>query len=316
MFKEFVFHALSEKSRLDKWLVSLDVLRDVSRSKIQQMIKRGLILVNNKKVSVHNWLSEGDVIQVSTELQLSDLSEYHNNAEDLDKFESKIKDSIVFIDNDFIVLNKPVNIVVHPDNQRKLGSLIYYLMLLYPEIREIDNSDRPGIVHRLDKDVSGLLVVCRTKTMFEHLKIQFQNRLVVKEYLALVYGKMLDSDGTVDFPISRSVSEHGKMAAHPKNYSAKEAKTIWTVLEAYNHYTLLKIETKSGRTHQIRVHMNAIGHPIVGDKLYTNAKYKDRASEVGRIFLHASYLGFYDLDHKFREFRSEVKFDVQSLQAL
>jgi len=181
----------------------------------------------------------------------------------------------------------------------------------YPEIKNVgDDPFRPGIVHRIDKEVSGLVVVAKTNDFFECLKKQFQKRTVKKGYVALVYGRVAKDEGTINFPIKRASSGH-KMAAMPavsrgeKNAAGKAAITEFAALKNFVNYALLKINIKTGRTHQIRAHMAAYGHPIVGDNLYGTAKTRKKNEKLGidRIFLFADELAFDDLAGKRKEFK-------------
>jgi len=179
---------------------------------------------------------------------------------------------------------------------------------------------RPGIVHRLDRDVSGLIAVTKTQKMFDHLKKQFKNRLVYKEYTALVWGKLEKNEGVIDLPIGRS-ARGSKMAAHPLNYQKKfsekdkSAVTEYEVIRRIKNCTLVKIRLRTGRSHQIRVHFKAIGHPIVGDKIYFVKKFFRIFSKRGKLnrpFLHATKLGFYDLNHRWQIFESDLSLELKN----
>ena len=164
---------------------------------------------------------------------------------------------------------------------------------------------RPGIVHRLDRDVSGLMVVARTQKMFESLKQQFQDRSIQKQYTALVHGVIDEEHRVIDTPIGRSQTKSGKMAAHTQELEGdRDAKTEYTVLKRLKNYTLLEIRLHTGRSHQIRVHLHSIGYPVVGDALYTNKRVKHK--NLGRIFLHESKLSFDDASGERRTYESEL----------
>jgi 23S rRNA pseudouridine1911/1915/1917 synthase len=207
---------------------------------------------------------------------------------------------------EYVVLSKPSRMLVHPTSAKESGTLVQQLLEAYPEIKDVgDSIDRPGIVHRLDKSASGVMVVARTQAMFGHLKKQFQDRLVDKEYTALVHGVVERDAGKIDFLIERGSA--GRMAARPyvdttklknvgKEQTGREALTEFWVEKRYARFTQLKVKIHTGRTHQIRVHMMAYGHPIVGDSLYFNKKLnRKRDKELNRLFLHASKLCFEDL---------------------
>jgi 23S rRNA pseudouridine1911/1915/1917 synthase len=209
--------------------------------------------------------------------------------------------------DDYIIINKPAGLLVHPVNERQSEagqfSLVNWLMEKYPEIGNVgEDPIRPGIVHRLDKEVSGLMVIARNNKSFISLKEQFQDRSMVKEYLGLVYGKVSLEDGEINLPIKRSNSGF-KMAAVPLNFVSKndetvrQASTLFTVARRFHNFTLLALTIKTGRTHQIRVHLQAYGHPLVGDNLYSSADTRRKNHKLGlaRIFLVSCKLEFTDL---------------------
>ncbi|NLZ74566.1 RNA pseudouridine synthase [Candidatus Falkowbacteria bacterium] len=230
---------------------------------------------------------------------------------------------------DYLVINKPAGLAVHGGGNIKEVTLADLLIKRYPEIKTVgDNSLRPGIVHRLDKEVSGLMVIAKNQETFLHLKNQFKDRDVNKEYLALVHGKILNDSGEINFPIKRSQAGH-KMAALPNNavnllsrrhptsrdqgniegfFKAREAITLYTVIQRFINFTLVQVNIKTGRTHQIRVHFFALGHPLVGDSLYFNkkAKIRNQKNPLGRIFLVATKLSFKDLKGESKNFSLEM----------
>lgn len=232
---------------------------------------------------------------------------------------------IIFENDDYLVINKPAGLAVHGGGNIKGLTLADLLIKRYPKIKTVgDDPIRPGLVHRLDKEVSGLMVVAKNNETFLNLKNQFKDRDVNKEYVALVHGKMTNDFGEVNFPIKRS-SEGFKMAAIPLNtadllsrrqpktrdqgnldglFRAREASTEYTVLKRFVNYTLLQVKIKTGRTHQIRVHFFALGHPLVGDTLYFNKKSKiqNKKINLGRIFLTANKLSFKDNQGKKQNF--------------
>lgn len=281
--------------RLDQFLQGK--LGELSRSQIQKMIKAGEITVDGKEVAVHYFLKPGNEIKVKIQ-NLKFKSETQ-------KFKTKkgLKVEIVTEDKDYIVVNKPAGMVVHPDTIYKDNALVDWLVKKYPEVKKVgDDQKRPGIVHRLDKDVSGLMVVARTQKMFDYLKKQFQDRKVEKEYLALVHGVVVKDEGLIDRPIGRTVG--GVMGVGSKNKKSREAGTQYRVVERFKNFTLLKIKIFTGRTHQIRAHMKSIGHGLIGDNLYVtrDIKRKKKQEDLGRVWLYACRLGFKDLDEKWQEF--------------
>jgi len=274
--------------RLDKFL--LNKLPEYSRSKIQKLIKSGNIRVNGKEVVPHYFLKEADSIQYAKK-EIKEKEKLPGKAKG--KFAPKINlEKIIIDDNgDFLIINKPAGIAVHGDEFQKEESLADILIKKYPALKKVgDDPYRPGIVHRLDKDVSGVMVIAKTQKSFDSLKRQFMERKVEKTYWALVYGKIEKDVGTIDFPIERS--REGKMAARPSNQPGKVAITDFKVIQRFINYTLVKAMPKTGRTHQIRCHLAAYGTPIVGDNLYgtKETREKNKKINLGRIFLAATEL--------------------------
>lgn len=210
--------------------------------------------------------------------------------------------------DDFIVFNKPSGLLVHETEAHEPITLAAWLLHHYPQMQGIgENPTRPGIVHRLDKDASGVLVVAKTQAMFDSLKSQFKDRTIEKEYRVLVHGVVEKDDGKIDFAIDRG--SEGKMAARPrvekvtlqnvsKIQEGKEALTEFVVLQRYINYTMLSVRIHTGRTHQIRVHMFAYNHPVVGDTLYFQKKLDKFNKGIGRLFLHSYRIAFTDLAGK------------------
>lgn len=299
--------------RLDKFLAKLDYLK-LSRSQIQKLIERGLININNLTVASHYLLKPGDIINIAKNLK-SD-----KKLIDKKKFAAapnhKIK--IIHETDEFLVINKPAGLAVHGLTNYTLAD---WLREKYPGISRVgDDPKRPGIVHRLDKDVSGLMVIAKTQTAFNSLKKQFQNRTIKKEYTALVHGKIKKDSAIINFPIKRS-REGYKMAALPATTkgqpteSGRLAETEFRVKERLINYTLLKIKIKTGRTHQIRVHLAAYGHPIVGDDIYSTAKTRiqNKKLNLGRIFLIADRLSFTDLKNKRQDYKISLTDELKNL---
>lgn len=240
---------------------------------------------------------------------------------------------IIFEDDDYLVINKPSGLAVHGGGNIKEPTLADWLISYYPLIKTVgDDPTRPGIVHRLDKDVSGLMVIAKNQASFNNLKSQFQEREINKEYLGLVYGRLETDGDSINFPIKRA-SQGYKMAALPLNaadlltrrsprgrdqgnmagiFKAKEASTEFKVIQRFINYTLLKIKIKTGRTHQIRVHFFAYGHPLVGDTLYhtTKTKAKNKKLNLGRVFLVAAHLSFKDLNGVTRDFKIDLPIEL------
>lgn len=287
---------LTEHTRLDKFLTQ--ELLGLSRSFIQHAIKNGDIKVNNKKVTVHNFLKEGDAITVDVI-----APEAHSEL----KPQTKVPWQLVKETNDYLIIEKPAGIVVHPAPGISEPTLIEGLLSKYPELKEVgDDPMRPGIVHRLDRDVSGLMVVARNQNMFNYLKQLFKEREITKKYLALVIGHLNQPDGVINFPLARSRNKHGKMAARSKSDNdTRDAITKFELINLYQPASLLKIEIETGRTHQIRAHLAALGYPIVGDKLYRPKKLNFKATPE-RLFLHATELSFVDQNGEEQIFTSPL----------
>lgn len=269
--------------RLDTFLAKK---LQLSRAFVQKQIKNESVLVNKKTTNSSHKLSIGDIIEiVKTEQDVPRIIPNKN-----------IKFKVVDETENYIVIEKPEKLIMHPAKGIEEPTLSDALVAKYSEISSVgDDKLRPGIVHRLDKGVSGLVVIARNKKMFDFLKEQFGSRKINKEYIALVHGEIEKDERTIDVPIGRSKTKGRKMAAHIHEFTGdKKAKTEFSVLQRFRNFTLIKVKILTGRTHQIRVHLNSIGHPVVGDELYKNRKLKK--TDLGRLFLHASALSFEDLD--------------------
>lgn len=218
--------------------------------------------------------------------------------------------NIIFEDKDLIVINKPAGLLVHPTEKNETNTLVDRLLAHFPAIAKVgEDLSRPGIVHRLDKDTSGLLIVAKNNKAFYFLKSQFQDRKIEKKYLALVHGQVKDQKGTITKAIS--LSKKGKRSTLLDDKS-RPAWTEYRVIKRYKDYTLLEVIIKTGRTHQIRVHLSSIGHPIVGDKQY---KFKRQITPDGltRQFLHAGYLKFSLISGKIIELKLELPDDLNQI---
>ncbi len=252
---------------------------DVSRSKVQKAIKNGTMFV------------DGKTLLVKTPLQGTVTITYDPSSFEAPDTQKEAPEPLVILyeDDDVIVVDKPAGVIVHPTETSTEATLVDALLAHYPELATVGDNpkQRPGIVHRLDKSASGVLIVAKNSTAYTHLKRQFKERLAHKTYLVLVHGTFEHPEGTIDLPISRSKS-HGRMSAKPHKQGGKEAVTHYLVLESYRHHTLLEVRIETGRTHQIRVHMFSSDHPVVGDTLYRQRSAKQDA--LGRLFLHATSL--------------------------
>jgi 23S rRNA pseudouridine1911/1915/1917 synthase len=271
--------------RLDIFLVSHFPAR--SRSFLQQLIENGYVLVNGASAKKQYRIKTNDAIEV------------HLKDEEGARIEpdSTVPFRVIYDGKDFAVVEKPAGVVTHPSHAHKKGTLANGLLTRWPEIREVgEDPMRPGIVHRLDKDTSGLLVVAKNQAMFEWLKKQFQGRTVTKTYTALVAGKLAKSEGEISVPIGRlkarqiAISE-AKLRDLKSVGKSRNASTGFKIIGFYDNFTLIEAYPKTGRMHQIRVHCKHIGHPVAGDKAYAS-KGVLKALPLARHFLHASALSF------------------------
>ena len=264
---------VEEKLRIDKYLMNK---LDISRSKIKRMIDSGNILVNGKK------------IKASYILKLDDVIYYNENySEDIDINPQNIDLDIIYEDDYLLVVNKKSGMVVHPGTGNYDNTLVNALMYHCNNLSHVNGDIRPGIVHRIDADTSGLLLVAKNDEVHNDLARQISEKSVLRKYIALVHGIILEDTATIDAPIGRSNVDRKKMMVTDVN--SKEAITHVKVLERYKNSTLIECVLDTGRTHQIRVHMAYINHPIVNDPVYGYKKIDDK--EFGQM-LHAKTIGF------------------------
>lgn len=256
--------------RLDQYLA--DTL-EISRSKIQKLIKDDRITVDGKNVNASYLVKENEIIDVDDDLSF----EIHINPEDIDV-------DIVYEDDDLLIVNKESGMVVHPAPGNYSGTLVNALMGKF----KLSNKDniRPGIVHRIDKDTSGLLVVAKNDEIHDKLSEMIKNKEVERKYIALVDGVINHETGTIDAPIGRDINNRQKMMVTDLN--SKDAVTHFRVLKRYKDKTLIECKLETGRTHQIRVHMNYIGYPIVNDPVYGKSK---KTTPFGQM-LHSKSIRF------------------------
>ncbi|MDL2292120.1 RluA family pseudouridine synthase [Acholeplasma sp. OttesenSCG-928-E16] len=277
--------------RLDNYLVSK---LELTRNHIQGLIRDEYVLVNDKKVKTGYLLKENDVITIRfKEPAALDIKPVDLNLE------------ITYEDDDLIVVNKPSGLVVHPASSYKGNTLVHGLLHQVENLSGINGIIRPGIVHRIDKDTSGLLLVAKNDFSHNELARQLKNHEIKREYRCLVYGSILESEGKIETNIGRSSKNRKKMAVTDVG---KKAITTFKVLERFDGFTFLSCILETGRTHQIRVHMSYIGHPIVGDPLYGPKKVYGNTGQ----FLHAYLIGFmHPTKKRYLEFTSllPVEFD-------
>jgi len=283
--------------RLDKFLLTK---RKSSRSQIQKLIKAGGVLVNKKLPSVHQFLKIGDVIEFAeTKKENTTLNKKNIQAKKT-RTKSVFDLPIVFENEDYLIINKPAGLIVHKTTKTKDEATVAdWLVAKYPQVKKIKDAknkdkNRQGIVHRLDKEVSGLLILAKNQKGYDHFKNLFKTRQIEKKYLALTHGKFEKLQGEIDFKISRKKGS-GKMAAHPHDSAiGKTSLTKFSVIKKFPHATLLEIQILTGRTHQIRVHLNALNHPIVGDQLYEQKKFNNSSLRAPHLLLQANSLQFLD----------------------
>ncbi len=216
---------------------------------------------------------------------------------------------IIYEDENILVVDKPAGLEVAAEVKTDEPTLVDWLVSKYPSITKVGpDPARPGVVHRLDKNASGLLVAAKTEAAFENLSKQFKERTIKKEYTVLAHGEVSQDEGTIEFSIARAKS--GRFAALPLGSEAgRLAITEYEVIKRFKNFTLLSARIKTGRTHQIRVHFFALGYPVVGDKLYRPRKIKKPL--LPRLFLHASKIGFSDLNGAWQEFQSDLPEDLK-----
>ena len=311
--KELIFDikkAFDDK-RIDRYLASR--IRDFSRTFIQKLVKEGSVLVNGRTVKSSYDIQKGDVISVRVPV----LAEYKIAPEDIPL-------NIVYEDDYLMLINKPYDMVVHPAGGHPSGTLVNALTFHCQNLSQVNGPLKAGIVHRLDRDTSGIMLTIKSDAVHSHIAMQFEKRYIKKEYIAVVEGEiMLDSD-EINLPIGRHKTDHLKMTI--RHDIGKEAVSIYEVIERFYGYTLVKIMPKTGRTHQIRVHMRAIGHPVVADFMYGNhescylSDLLKKEREPGEIpiierqALHAHRIEFFHpIQSKKMEFQVDLPPDISSL---
>ncbi len=309
---KFIASIGQEPLRVDKFL--LNFIENATRNKIQQAVKAGNVLVNDKVVKSNHKVKPNDVVRVV-------LS--HPPHENLLVAED-IPLNIVYEDDVLMVVNKPAGMVVHPGHGNYTGTLVNGL-IYHVENLPTNSNERPGLVHRIDKDTSGLLVVAKTEVAMTHLSNQFFDRTTERKYLALVWGNMDEDEGTITGHVGRSFKNRLQMDVFPDGDYGKHAVTHYKVLERFSYVTLVECKLETGRTHQIRAHFKHIGHTLFNDERYggerilkgtTFTKYKQFVDNCFKILprqaLHAKTLGFeHPTTKKWMQFDSEIPEDME-----
>ena len=294
------------EERLDIYLASQ--IKDLTRSKAQNLVKNGFVTVNDRLFKAGYRLKIGDSVNLSIPPDLATELEPEPIAFD-----------IVHEDSSLIVLNKPPGLVVHPAPGHPTGTLVHGLLQVFPNLSGVGGLQRPGIIHRLDKDTSGLMVVAKNDRVHRFLSDQFKGATIKKTYVALVHGDTKDERGEINLPIARHPRRRKEMAVLVSG--GRKALTYWRKEETFaGTFSLLSVSPKTGRTHQIRVHMAHIGHPVVGDPIYGYKKnwWKKQATldnnvftQIKRQMLHAARLGFVHPDSEdFCEFQAPLPEDM------
>jgi 23S rRNA pseudouridine1911/1915/1917 synthase len=292
MIQPVLLTADSEGARLDLFIVRK--LPELSRSFIQKLIEDENVTLNGKPAKSSLRLKEGDSVSVL----IAPPEPTAHQAED-------IAIDIIYEDADLMVVNKPAGMTTHPAPGNPTHTLVNAVLSHLPNLPEVDNPSRPGIVHRLDKDTSGLIIIAKTRSALVNLSDQFKSRQVKKAYVALLKGGMTPKTGIIDAPIGRDRAHRKKMAVCD---TGRPARTAYTVLKYFEGYTLVEARPETGRTHQIRLHFACMGHAIVGD-----ATYGTKSEIIGRQALHAGRLIFkLPSTGKTVEFTAELPPDMQA----
>jgi 23S rRNA pseudouridine1911/1915/1917 synthase len=298
-----------EHYRLDQFLTNK--FPGISRRYLQEHIKAGKVLVNGKKAKKSGHLKNSDEVLIQ-EFIFPDERQVIPNPE--------LEIPTVHDDDQTIVFDKPAGLAVHPNNFEQTDAMVNALIAKYPDVVDVgDDRLRSGVVHRLDVNTSGLIIMAKTEEAYRSLREQFDNRKVEKQYLALVVGEVPES-GSVDWPIAHHPKDPKKMMASktPRpDLKYREAETIYEIEDSYKGYTLLRVKTKTGRMHQVRVHLSALGWPLAGDHLYQQGKHRNiDKTGLKRHFLHACFLAFSHPETSKRlEFKSELTEELVNVLA-
>lgn len=303
--RQFIVDAADAGRRLDVFLAHASGL---SRARVQDLIERGAVLVGGHPQKPRHVLRTGERVAVTVP-----------DPEPLALTPEPIPLEILYEDEDLLVLNKPAGLVVHPGAGRATGTLVHALLAHCRDLPGIGGVERPGIVHRLDRETSGVMVVAKSETAHASLSVQFKNRVVRKRYLALVQGAVRQEAGRIEAAIGRREHDRKRMGVRARG--GREARTAYRVLRRLPDMTLIEASLETGRTHQIRVHLAHIGHPVIGDAVYAGRRGRQFAasggSRPGRQMLHAWRLGFrHPRTDAWLEFTAPVPEDLRTLAGL
>ena len=269
--KEIV--AQNSNIRLDVFLT--ENLPEISRAKIQELVKKGFIKVNEKKSKCSYLVQTGDIIKIEIP-----------EKKEIEILPEKINLDVKYEDEDIFVINKPKNMLTHPTENETTGTLVNALLYNYKTLSDINGKMRPGIVHRLDRDTSGLILVAKTNKGHLHLEKQIKEKTAIREYYAVIKGYMPEDKGEINLPIDRHPKNPTKMAVVD---GGKPSVTLYETVEKFKGYSLLKLTLLTGRTHQIRVHLSYMKHPIVNDTLYGGEKLKVKTTNQVLMAFHLNF---------------------------
>ena len=286
--------------RLDHFIIKKGA--PLSRSRLQKLIRDGFVTVKGERAKASYKVQSRDEILV----KIPPPTPPEVRAE-------KIPIDIVYENSSLLVVNKPAGMVVHPGAGVYSGTLVNALLYYCKDLSGIGGIERPGIVHRLDKETSGLLVVAKNDRSHIDLSHQFKRHSIKRTYIALVFGRLKEKEGKVELPIGRDIRERKKIS--PRTRKPRSAITRYRVIEVFDDASLLEVKPATGRTHQIRVHMSFVGHPLLGDKVYGGKRVSSlRGLKIGRQMLHALRLGFLHPESKeYMEFEAPIPEDMKDL---
>lgn len=282
----------------------------LTRSQIQKLIEEGLVKVNGKQAKASHKIRDAEVIEINIP-----------EPEAIEALPEPIPLDILYEDSEVVVINKPAGLVVHPAAGNYTGTLVNALLYHCKDLSGIGGKLRPGIVHRLDKDTTGVLIAAKSDKAHQSLTVQFKKHSVKRKYVALVHGVIKEDKGKIEAEIGRHQTDRKKMSV--KTRRGKTAVTYFKVLSRFDQFTLVELTLETGRTHQIRVHLSSINHPVVGDQVYggkerisgvKEVKVRKVIRELGRQALHAAVLGFIHPETiKYMEFQAPVPKDFQKV---